>query len=115
MIRHASERHIERQGQNKKISALIAAKSLNKKQRKRLAQLAGDQTEALKSMITVAEEVVARQSHGDLASEALTFGLIGVLRAGHLELAQRFSELFEALPPQPFRFHDAGRSLRPAS
>ena len=111
LVRHASERHLTAAGQNPKISSLIANKSLNKKQRTQLKQLAGPRTEALKSMITIAQELIKKQAHGDLASEALTFALIDVLRAGHLDLAQELSDLFEALPPQSFRFHDAGRSL----
>ena len=111
MVRHATESYLEKFGEKKSIGQLLRSKLLSKNQRSKIKKLSKQKSSALNRIIDILEKLVRLQADGDLASEAITFGLIGVLRAGRLDLAKRIIELSDQLPPTGFRFHDAGRSL----
>ena len=111
LVRHASQNYLQTYGQKQSISALLKLKVLTKAQRKQLKKLSGKKAPQLQTIIDVLEILVKRHPDGDLSSEALIFGLVGVLRAGRLDLAQKLINLSTQLTPSGFRFHDAGRNL----
>jgi soluble lytic murein transglycosylase len=111
MVRHATKTYLEKKGKNQSIGKILRTKSLNKKQRLQLKKLSSKSAPELDRIIDILKRLIRLQADGDLASEAITFGLIGLLRAGRLDLAKQVIDLSDQLPSTGFRFHDAGRSL----
>ena len=111
MVRHEAAKFREKYNINKPVAKLIKAKLLSKSQRKKLAKLSKKKSKELDRIVDIIQAVVKHQPNGDLASEAVTFAVVALLRAGRLDLAKKVIGLGETLPVGEFRFHDAGRIL----
>lgn len=111
LINQAIEDREKRQPFSPAVARQLKQKSLTPKQLKQFRPRSPKVDPELNTILDVAQRVVKRHPQGDLTSEALTFALIGMLRAGRLDLAEQIVQLSAQLPPSPFRFHDAGRSL----